>query len=251
MNLLQNASMTIVFTWETAMSTGKNSKLFTFFAVLFTTCLLLSNIMAAKMIQIGAWSMTAGILVFPISYIVNDITVEVYGYRKARSIIWFGFAMNFFMVLAFALAIVIPSPTWFSGAEAFADTLGSTPRIVTAGLVAYLIGSWANAAVLSKLKVISKSGNKFGLRAIVSTLVGETLDSGLFVPLAFWGTMTYVQLLQMIGLQVLMKTLYECVILPITSVIVKRVKAYENLDVFDDGVKYGLFELGIKKNNND
>ena len=211
-----------------------------FFAVLFTTALLVSNILAAKLIIVGSWSMAASIIVFPISYIINDVLTEVYGFRVAWKIIWFGFAMNILMVLAFIVAIALPSPDWFKGAEAFAATLGSTPRIVVAGLIAYLLGSSVNAFVISRLKVVSKDGRQFEMRAILSTLAGEFIDSIIFVPIAFLGSMPYKELLSMIVMQVLLKTLYECIILPITSTVVRKVKIYEGVDVFDKDVRYGF-----------
>jgi uncharacterized integral membrane protein (TIGR00697 family) len=218
-----------------------------FFTVLFTVCLLMSNILASKLIRIGYWSITAGVIVFPISYIINDIVAEVYGFRMARRIIWIGFIMNIFMVAIFSLAIVLPSPVWYEGSIAFATALGSTPRIVVAGLLAYLLGSWANAAIISKLKTRSRNGEKFGFRAILSTLIGESIDSLIFIPLVFIGSVPFTEMIPMIILQIVFKTSYECLILPLTAVIVKKVKRYENIDVFDDNISYGLF--GAKHRN--
>lgn len=228
-----------------------NSNLYVFLSVVFTTCLLLSNILAAKLIAIGPWSVTAGVLLFPISYIVNDIIVEVYGFRMARKIIWIGFAMNIFMVLVFQIAIIMPSPDWFDRGGAFTTTLSSTPRLVCAGLIAYLMGSWANAAVISKLKTLSKNGSKFATRAILSTLIGESIDTSIFVPIAFLGKVSVLHLVQIIMIQVILKTSYECVILPLTIILVKKIKAYENLNTFDDGITYWLLEFKKYKTNID
>lgn len=212
-----------------------------FFAVLFTVCLLLSNILASKIISVGSWPVTAGVIIFPISYIVNDIVTEVYGFQMARRIIWVGFIMNIFMVTIFSVAILLPSPEWFAGSSSFAATLGSTPRIAIAGLIAYLLGSWANAAVMSKLKVRSKKGEGFGIRAILSTVIGETIDSCIFIPLAFVGKIPVTKLLPMIFFLITFKTCYECLILPLTTIVVRKVKIYENIDVFDANISYGLF----------
>lgn len=206
------------------------SLLFLFLSVLFITCLLLSNILAAKLLRIGEWSVTAGVLGFPISYILNDIMTEVYGFKLAKKVIYIGFLMNFFMVLIFSLAIVLPAPTWYEMSDEFAMIIGSTPRIIIAGLAAYLSGSLVNARVMSRMKIKSNDGRKFGLRAIVSTLVGETIDSGVFVPIAFGGLISVGQILNMMMVQVILKTLYECICLPLTAVIVRRVREHEEKD---------------------
>ncbi len=163
------------------------TSLFLFFSTVFITCLLLSNILAAKLLRIGNWSITAGVLVFPISYILNDIMTEIYGFKLAKKVIYMGFLMNFFMVLVFSLAIVLPAPDWYETSDEFATILGSTPRITIAGLAAYLSGSLVNASIMNRMKAKSVNGRKFGLRAVVSTIVGETVDSCVFIPIAFGG----------------------------------------------------------------
>lgn len=215
--------------------------LYMFFGVLFVTCLLLSNIAASKMIMIGPWAVTAGILIFPIAYIMSDVIAEVYGFKKARNIMWLGFAMNAFMVLYFMLAIAIHPPVWFEGQSAFATVLGSTPRLFVASLTAYVCGAFLNAAVISKMKVLTK-GKGFSIRAVVSTIIGESVDSTLFITIAFIGILPKAALLPMIITQLIMKTVYEIVVLPFTSVLVRKVKKVEKLDTFDTGVKYGLFK---------
>lgn len=203
------------------------STFFLYLAITFVVCLLLSNILAAKLLKIGTFSVTAGVLVFPISYIINDILSEVYGYDKAKRIIICGFILNIFMVLIFQLAFVIPAPEWFENDEAFKLILGSTPRTVLAGLVAYLLGSLVNAKVLTKMK--ARENNKFGIRAIVSTLFGEATDSLIFVPIAFLGNVPVIEMIGMIFIQVVIKTCYEIVCLPVTSILVNKVKKYENM----------------------
>jgi uncharacterized integral membrane protein (TIGR00697 family) len=201
--------------------------------IIFTTCLLLSNILAAKIIQIGRFAFTGGVIIFPISYIVGDIITEVYGFRASRRIILLGFSMNVFMVLALMLAIIIPSPIWFDD-TLFKSVLGSTPRIVIAGLISYLVGSTMNAVVLSKMKLKSINGRNFGLRAIISTIVGEGLDSTLFILISFTGTRKASELCLLIFSQIIFKILYECILLPITTIIVNRIKNYENIDIYGD-----------------
>lgn len=207
---------------------NKYSELFLFLSIVFVVCLLLSNIMASKIIKFGMFSITAGALVFPISFIINDVFSEVYGYNKTKRIIIFGFLMNLFMVLMLSLTIILPSPTWFKNSDAFELILGSTPRNCLASLTAYLFGSLVNSKILIKLK--KRKNNKFGVRAIISTLFGELSDSIIFVIIAFLGKMTMNQIITMILTQVILKTLYEVVCLPFTTTIVKTVKKYENIE---------------------
>lgn len=201
------------------------SDLFMYMSIVFVVCLLVSNILAAKLLKIGNYSVTAGVLVFPISYIINDIFSEVYGYEKTKKVIIFGLIMNVFMVLVLSLAIVLPAPVWFENNEAFKTILGSTPRTCLASLMAYLFGSLVNAKVLVKMKKNIKG--KFGIRAIVSTIFGELTDSLIFVFIAFAGKISLIQIVSMILIQVILKTLYEALCLPVTTIFVKKVKNYE------------------------
>jgi hypothetical protein len=208
--------------------------------ILFAICLLISNILATKIILIGSWAAPAGVLIFPIAYIINDVIVEVWGYRKARLIIWSGFAVNILAVMFFALAIVIPGAPFWHNQEAFNTILGSTPRIVSASLVAYLSGSFLNAIVMSKVKVMME-GKYFSVRAILSTLVGETADSMIFIFIAFAGNLPFKALIIMIFTQACLKTVYEILILPLTIVVVKWVKKVEGSDTYDHSISYNPF----------
>lgn len=198
-------------------------------SILFVTCLLLSNIAAVKLIGIGPVTLSAAVVLFPITYIVNDLLAEVYGYAKARATIWMGFAMNLLMVAFFELTIVLPAPSYFAHQDAYSVILGNTPRVLVASLIAYLIGSTLNAKVMVALK--RKEGASRGLfkRCILSTLIGESLDSIVFVTLAFIGTMPFNAMLIMIATQAGFKTLYEIVIFPATQAIIKKVKKAEGI----------------------
>jgi uncharacterized integral membrane protein (TIGR00697 family) len=218
------------------------SVLFMFAGILFAICLLISNILATKIILLGSWSAPAGVLVFPIAYIINDVIVEVWGYQKARLIIWFGFAMNIFALLFFSLAIIVPAAPFWKDQEAFATILGSTPRIITASLLAYLIGSFLNAYVMSKVKVVMK-GKGFSLRAMLSTLIGETGDSMIFITIAFAGNLPVSVLIVMIFTQACIKTVYEIIILPVTILIVKWIKKVEGVDTYDESISYNPFSF--------
>ena len=208
------------------MKKNKYSEPFLYMSIIFVCCLLLSNILASKILSVGPYfSITAGALVFPISYIVNDIFAEVYGYEKTKKIIIFGFLMNLFMTLIITLAIILPSPSYYENSKAFATILGSTPRNFIASLLAYLIGSLINAKVMVIMK--ANKSNKFGVRAIISTILGELSDSCIFVTVAFLFKLTLSQLIIMILTQVVLKTLYEILCLPITIKVIDKVKSYE------------------------
>ena len=218
------------------------SVLFMFSGILFAICLLISNILATKIILIGSWAAPAGVLIFPIAYIINDVIVEVWGYQKARLIIWSGFAVNIMAVLFFTLALVVPAAPFWQNQDAFATILGSTPRIIAASLLAYLTGSFLNAFVMSKVKILMK-GKDFSVRAILSTLVGEAADSFIFIIIAFAGNLPFNVLIGMIFTQACIKTVYEIVILPFTIVVVNWVKKVEGADTFDESISYNPFSI--------
>lgn len=210
--------------------------------LLFATCLIVANIVEQKLIKIGPIEATAGLLIFPISYIVNDIIAEVWGYKKARLIIWYGFLMNFLAIIVFRLSIAVPGSENFTHQDAFSLVLGNTQRITLASFVAFLIGSFLNAMVMSKMKIMQK-GRNFSLRAVVSTLVGEGADSLVFFIIAFFGVIPTDDLFVLILTQTAMKTGYEILILPITNRIVKWVKKKEEENVFDEDISYNPFKI--------
>lgn len=210
--------------------------------ILFCVCLIISNILEVKMIEIGGITATAGLIVFPISYIINDCIAEVWGYRKARLIIWAGFAMNFFAVAFFQLAILLPSAKFWDGQTAFVSIFTATPRIAIASLIAFLIGSFLNAYIMSKMKIAS-NGKRFSLRAIVSTLVGESADSLLFFPIAFAGIVPIKELFILIITQAILKSVYEILILPVTIKVVRYIKKIDGSDVYDTNISYNILKI--------
>jgi hypothetical protein len=216
---------------------------FMFMGILFCTCLVAANLLETKVLQVGPISMTAGFMVFPISYIINDCIAEVWGYRKARLIIWMGFLMNFMVVALGQLAVAIPAAPYWEGEEAFNFVFGLAPRITVASLTAFLVGSFLNAYVMSKMKIMS-GGKHFSARAIWSTVVGESADSLIFFPIAFYGLMPIPELFKLMAIQVVAKTLYEVVALPVTIRVVKFVKRMEATDVYDEGVSYKFWKIG-------
>ena len=195
-------------------------------SIIFVCCLLLSNILASKILSVGSsFSITAGALAFHISYIINDIFEEVYGYEKTKKVIVFGFVMTLFASLIITLAIFLPSPVWYQNSGAFKTILGATPRNFIASLIAYLLGSLINAKTMVIMK--SNKNNKFGVRAILSTIFGELTDSIIFVFIAFIGSLTLKNIVVMIITQVVLKTLYEILCLPVTIKVIDKVKEYE------------------------
>lgn len=210
--------------------------------LLFTTCLIVANIVEQKLIAVGPIEATAGLLIFPVSYIVNDLIAEVWGYRKARLIIWMGFLMNLLAVIFIQLAIVLPAAPFWEGQSAFVATFSSTPRILLASFIAFLAGSFLNAYVMSRMK-ISSGGKHFSLRAIASTVVGESADSLLFFPIAFGGVVPVKELAVLIVTQACLKTAYEIIILPVTVRVVRLVKRIDGSDVYDRQVSYNIFKI--------
>ena len=215
---------------------------FMLLGILFNVCLIAANLLETKVIQIGSLTVTAGLLVFPISYIINDCIAEVWGFKKARLIIWSGYAMNFFVVALGLIAVAIPAAPFWEGEEHFDFVFGMAPRIVAASLMAFLVGSFLNAYVMSKMKVASR-GRHFSARAILSTLVGETADSLIFFPVAFGGIIAWRELLIMMCIQIILKSMYEVIILPVTIRVVKAIKKIDGSDVYDTDISYNVLKV--------
>ena len=226
------------------MQTNKKqvSVLFMLFSTLFCVCLITANVLETKQLSMGLFSITGGLLVFPISYIINDCVCEVWGYGKARLLIWLGFAMNFLFVAFGALCDVLPAAPYWHNEEGFHAIFGLAPRIALASFLAFLVGSFVNAYVMSRMK-ISSGGKNFSARAIMSTVYGETADSIIFFPLALGGVVPTNELPVLIISQVVLKTLYEIVILPVTIRVVKATKRHEGEDAYDNGMNYSVWKI--------
>lgn len=206
--------------------------------ILFCTCLITSNLLETKILQFGTFTMTAGVLCFPISYILNDCICEVWGFRKTRLIIWTAFLMNFLVVALGELAVMLPAADYWQESEPhFNFVFGLAPRIAASSFLAFLVGSFVNAYVMSRMKV-SQQGRHFSVRAIASTLWGEGADSLIFFPLAFGGMMPVPELLKLMLLQVITKTAYEVLMLPLTIRVVRAVKQVEQTDTYDTDLTY-------------
>lgn len=216
---------------------------FMLLGILFNVCLIASNFLEIKVIEVFSLTVTGGLLVFPISYIINDCIAEVWGFRKARLIIWSGFASNFFVIGLAQIVVMLPAAPYWEGEEGFNFVFRMAPRIAFASMIAFLVGSFLNAYVMSRMKIASK-GKHFSLRAIVSTLIGEGADSLVFFPIAFLGLMPAKELLIMMGMQAFLKSFYEVIILPITVRVVKYIKKVDGCDVYDVGTSYNPLKIG-------
>jgi uncharacterized integral membrane protein (TIGR00697 family) len=201
-------------------------------AALFVTCLLTANTMAAKLIVVGGVVLTAGIVIFPVSYVVGDVLTEVWGYAAARRVIWLGFACNALMVAALWLGGELPAAPFWKGQDAYETIFGQTPRLVLASFLAYLVGEFANAFVLARLKIATE-GRWLWLRTIGSTVVGQGLDSAVFVTLGFAGIVSAAALAHIVAAQWIVKVLYEAAATPLTYAAVAWLKSREGVDAYD------------------
>lgn len=216
---------------------------FMLLGVLFCVCLIAANLLETKQVSLGLLHLTAGLIVFPVSYIINDCLVEVWGYRRTRLVIWLGFLMNFLFVVFGLIADALPGADYWTGEQGFHEMFGLAPRIAGASFLAFLIGSFLNAYVMSRMKLSRAGGNRFSLRAIVSTVVGETADSIVFFPLALGGVVPW-QVMPLLMLnQVVLKTVYEIIALPVTVRVVRHLKKVEGEDARDEGISYSPWRI--------
>jgi uncharacterized integral membrane protein (TIGR00697 family) len=215
----------------------------------FVTCLIVSNIIAIKPIAVGPFFLPAAVVIFPLSYIFGDILTEVYGYGRARQVIWIGFACNVLTVAAIAASIALPpAPFWALGTlvspekaqEAYASLFGFTPRLLVASFLAYLVGAFLNATVMAKIKVAMR-GRHLWVRTISSTLLGQLADSTIFITLAFYGVFPTGALATMVIMQWITKSLYEALLTPLTYLIVNYLKKAEGEDVYDYHTNFNPF----------
>ena len=218
------------------------SVLFMLFGILFCVCLIAANVLETKQMAFGPVTITGGLLVFPVSYIINDCVCEVWGFRRARLLIWVGFAMNFLFVVFGALADAIPGAPYWNNDAGFHAVFGLAPRVAAASFVAFLVGSFVNAYVMSRMK-LSQRGRHFSVRAVLSTVLGETADSVVFFPLALSGVVPMPSMPSLIVSQVALKTLYEVVALPLTVRVVAFTKRHEGEDTYDEGISYNIFNV--------
>ncbi len=210
---------------------------------LFVAVLLISNIAATKLVGFGSFPFDGGTFLFPLSYIFGDILTEVYGFGRARRVIWLGFAANALAALTFAVVTALPPASIWPNQEAFASILGFVPRIVLASLIAYLFGEFVNSVILAKLKVATK-GKRLWARTISSTLVGEAVDTLLFVMIAFYGVIPMGDLWMMMAFNYVFKCGVEILLTPVTYAAVGYLKKNEQVDIYDTNTRFNLFGFG-------
>jgi uncharacterized integral membrane protein (TIGR00697 family) len=221
-------------------SDEKVSPWFVIIVALFITCLITANIIAVNLISLYGLILPAAIIIFPLSYIIGDILTEVYGYQQARRVIWLGFFCNLLTVVAIWLGQMLPPASFWDGQASFERILGYAPRLLFASFLAYLVGEFTNAYVLAKLKIATR-GRWLWLRTISSTIIGQGLDSAVFITLAFVGTIPLYSLISAVVVQWLVKSLYEAVVTPVTYMVVALLKRKEGLDVYDHDTKFNPF----------
>jgi uncharacterized integral membrane protein (TIGR00697 family) len=218
------------------------SFLFVVLVAVFITCLITANIIAVKLIVVFSFILPAAIIIFPINYIIGDVLTEVYGFRRARQIIWLGFLCNLLVVIAIWVGKILPPTSFWENQQAYEQILGFTPRLLLASFVAYLIGEFANSVVLAKMKIATK-GRWLWTRTIGSTLVGQGLDSLVFISLGFIHVIPLRALATAIATQWLFKSMYEVLATPLTYWMVNFIKRREGVDVYDYNTRFNPFRV--------
>ncbi|MFC1996651.1 queuosine precursor transporter [Chloroflexota bacterium] len=205
---------------------------FIIIVAIFITSLITANIIAVKLVDLFGFVVPAAIIIFPISYIVGDVLTEVYGYSRARQVIWLGFICNFLAVVAITIGGLLPPASFWDGQMAYERILGYTPRLLVASFVAYLFGEFLNSYFMARMKVLTK-GKYLWIRTIGSTLLGQGVDSLIFITIAFIGTIPGPGLITAIITQWLFKSVYEIIATPLTYRVIGYLKHVENQDLFD------------------
>ncbi len=218
----------------------KSYKYLTLITVSFVSVLLISNIASTKIVDLKWFVFDAGTLLFPLSYIFGDILTEVYGYKQSRKVVWMGFAMALLMSVVFIIVGKLPPASDWGNQAAYDAILGLTPRIVFASLIAFFVGEFSNSYILAKLKILTK-GKWLWMRTIGSTIIGELLDTTLFIIIAFYGVLPSSLLLTLIVSNYLFKAGLEIIFTPITYKVVNFLKKKENEDYYDTDTNFNPF----------
>ncbi len=227
---------------ETPAQAPAISSLFVVVTAVFVTSLIAANVIAVKLIEPFGWIVPAGIVIFPVTYIFGDILTEVYGYARARQVIWLGFLCNLLFVLAMVAGERIPAAPIWDGQEAYERILGYTPRLLAASFAGYLVGEFVNSFIIARLK-LATAGRFLWLRTISSTALGQGVDSLVFGAIAFGGEVPGPVLREIIWHNWVLKTAYEALATPLTYLIVNRLKAIEGVDVYDHGTNWSPIAL--------
>ncbi|MBW6491602.1 MAG: queuosine precursor transporter [Lentimicrobium sp.] len=231
---------------DSRLNSSGNFRYFDVIMALFVAVLLISNLASTKIVSIWMFTFDGGTILFPLSYIFGDILTEVYGYQRSRKVIWTGFGAALLMSLVLWVVQELPPATDWTNQEAYESLLGFVPRIVFASLIAYFGGAFANAYLMSRLKIITK-GRMLWVRTIGSTLLGEGIDTAIFCMVAFYGTMPNELLISIIISNYIFKSGVEILFTPLTYKIVGFLKKHEGVDVFDTGISYNPFRYFVKE----
>lgn len=227
------------------MPTTRTYKHLGFITAFFVTILIVSNVASSKILLLGPFTFDGGTILFPVSYIFGDVLTEVYGYARARKVIWIGFAMTILSALVFYVVGHLPaSPDW-AGQEAYEQIMGIVPRIVLGSVLAFVVGEFANSYIMARMKVEMK-GKRLWARTIGSTLIGQALDTNIFVLVAFWGIFSPELLWLIMISNYIFKVGVEVIFTPLTYVIVGALKRSENEDYYDKKTDFNPFSLQEK-----
>jgi queuosine precursor transporter len=239
----------IIEAQSASAATHRQFRYYDFVMAAFVAILLLSNIIGAAKpaaISIGGeeWVFGAGILFFPLGYVIGDVLTEVYGYARARRVIWSGFAALLFMAFMSWVVVSLPPAAGWDGQSAYESVFGQVPRIVLASIVAFWAGEFVNSYVMARMKLMTQ-GKHLWTRTIGSTLVGQGVDSLIFYPLAFWGVWENKAVLTVLFTNWGLKVLWEAVLTPVTYVVVGWLKRHEGVDLFDDHTDFSPFRAKL------
>jgi uncharacterized integral membrane protein (TIGR00697 family) len=232
-------------TVDAAVLSGAQFRYFDFIMAAFCVVLVLSNVVgAAKVATIGGFTFGAGILFFPISYVIGDVLTEVYGYARARRVIWAGFAAAIFSAIMCGVIVAMPPAPGWGGQEQYAAVFGQVWRIVAASVIAFWAGEFVNSYVLARMKVWTQ-GRMLWTRTIGSTIFGQGVDSLIFYPLAFLGVWTNAQVVTVMITNWLLKVAWEAILTPLTYLVVGWLKRREGIDVYDEGTDFTPFRTRV------
>ena len=228
-----------------AANSGRQFRTFDFVMAAFVAILLLSNVIGAgKVAELGGWQFGAGILFFPLGYVIGDVLTEVYGYAHARRCIWAGFAALLFMAfMSWVVVSLPPAPGW-EGQAAYESVFGQVPRIVFASMTAFWAGEFVNSFVLARMKILTQ-GKHLWSRTIGSTIFGQAVDSAIFYPLAFLGVWETRQVLTVMVTNWALKVAWEALLTPMTYLVVNALKRHEGVDIFDEGTDFSPFRARV------
>jgi queuosine precursor transporter len=236
---------TPIVTESASAVSGRQFRYYDFVMAAFVAILLLSNLIgAAKLADVGGYIFGAGILFFPLGYVIGDVLTEVYGYARARRVIWVGFVALLFMAFMSWVVVALPPASGWEGQAAYESVFGQVWRIVFASITAFWAGEFVNSYVMARMKIWT-GGNHLWSRTIGSTVVGQGVDSLIFYPLAFWGVWSNTQVITVMITNWLLKVGWEVVLTPVTYAVVGWLKRKEGVDIFDEGTDFTPFKTKV------